>query len=118
MYPATIEASGNIFDVLGMRYRFDHVTLYLDSALVGPDESTALAQFKKVPPGMYLNAVAFFVVYHTMAIICMRRVRTMTTDWSLPLRRAAWVVTGRLAGLQIAMDGFFHSSPPGFMDWR
>jgi cycloeucalenol cycloisomerase len=80
------------FDVLGMRYRFPEITLHLDSALVGPDESTALAGFKKVPVGMYLNSVAFFIVYHTIAIVCMRRVRTMTTDWSLPVRRAAWVV--------------------------
>ena len=32
------------FEVLGMRYRFPEVTLYLDSALVGPDEATALAR--------------------------------------------------------------------------
>ena len=60
------------FDVLGMRYRFPEVTLYLDSALCGPDEATALAQFKKIPPSMYFNATAFFVVYHTTAVILMR----------------------------------------------
>lgn len=80
------------FDVLGLRYRFDDVTLYFDSALVGPDEATAAAEYKKVPPGMYLNAVAFFVVYHTLAIICMRRVWTMTLGWSRAARRVAWVV--------------------------
>jgi cycloeucalenol cycloisomerase len=78
------------FEVLGLRYRFPEVTLYFDSALVGPDESTALAEFKKVPPGMYLNAIAFFIVYHTMAIVCMRRVRTMTFAWSRFAQRLAW----------------------------
>ena len=92
VFYATYFHSEYFFEVLGMRYRFDQVTLYFDSALVGPDEATALAEFKKVPPGMYLNAVAFFVVYHTLAIVCMRRVRTMTTDWSLPARRFAWAV--------------------------
>ena len=78
------------FDVLGLRYRFPDVTLYFDSALVGADESTALGEFKKVPPGMYFNAIAFFIVYHTMAVICMRRVRTMTLGWSHVAQRVAW----------------------------
>jgi len=92
VFYATYFHSEYFFEVLGMRYRFPDVTLYLDSALVGPDEATARAEWKKVPPGMYLNAVAFFVVYHTIAIVCMRRVRTMTLDWSLWPRRIAWAV--------------------------
>ena len=90
------------FDVLGMRYRFPEITLYLDSALVGPDETTALAQWKKVPVGMYLNSCAFFVVYHTIAIVCMRRVRTMTTDWAVFSRRAAWSAIVGVAALFFA----------------
>jgi len=90
------------FDVLGLRYRFDHVTLYFDSALVGPDEEVAAAAYKKVPYGMYLNAVAFFVVYHTVAIVCMRRVRSMTLGWGVAARRAAWVVIVALAALFFA----------------
>ena len=90
------------FDVLGIRYRFDEVTIYFDSALVGPDEATAAAEFKKIPPGMYLNAVAFFVVYHTMAIVCMRRVRTMTLAWGVGARRMAWVVIVALTALFFA----------------
>ena len=34
------------FQVLGMRYRFDHVTLYFDSQLLGPDQATALAKYE------------------------------------------------------------------------
>jgi cycloeucalenol cycloisomerase len=80
------------FEVLGLRYRFPEVTLYFDSALVGPAEATAALEFKKVPPGMYSNAIAFFIVYHTLAIVCMRRVRTMTTGWSIASQRIAWSV--------------------------
>lgn len=78
------------FDVLGLRYRFDDVNLYFDSALVGPNEATALAEHKKVPPGMYLNAIAFFIVYHTAAIVVMRRIRSVTTNWPNTARTLSW----------------------------
>ena len=70
------------FEVLGLRYRFPEVTLYLDSALVGPDEATALQSFQKVPPSMYFNSVVFFTVYHVSAIIVMRRIRTLSEAWT------------------------------------
>lgn len=88
------------FEVLGIRYRFPQVSWYLDSALLGPDESTALAEFKKVPPGMYLNAIAFFVVYHSASVVLMRRVRTMTLDAAPWLRRLLWCIT-------VALTSFF-----------
>lgn len=90
------------FDVLGLRYRFDDVTLYFDSELVGPDEATAASEYKKVPPGMYSNAVAFFVVYHAMAIVCMRRVKSMTLAWGTGARRAGWVVIVAVTSLFFA----------------
>lgn len=80
------------FDVLGLRYRFNDVSLYFDSVLVGPDEATALAQHKKVPPGMYLNSIAFFIVYHTAAVVLMRRIRSMTEGWGRAMKHIAWVV--------------------------
>jgi len=80
------------FDVLGLRYRFNDVSLYFDSVLVGPDEATALAQHKKVPPGMYLNSIAFFIVYHTAAVVLMRRIRSMTEGWGGAMKHIAWVV--------------------------
>jgi cycloeucalenol cycloisomerase len=80
------------FEVLGLRYRFPEVDVYFDSALVGPDEATAAETFQKVPPGMYSNAIAFFIVYHTLAVICMRRVRTMTLTWSIAAQRVTWTV--------------------------
>ncbi|MBB3048794.1 cycloeucalenol cycloisomerase [Litorivivens lipolytica] len=80
------------FDVLGLRYRFNDVSLHFDSVLVGPDEATALAQHKKVPPGMYLNSIAFFIVYHTAAVVVMRRIRSMTGGWGKSGRTLAWMV--------------------------
>ncbi|WP_028080223.1 hypothetical protein [Solimonas soli] len=81
------------FDVLGIRYRFPHVSWYFDSALLGPDEATALATSRKVPPGMYFNAVAFFVVYHSIAVVVMRRVRTMSLSAAPLLRGLLWIIT-------------------------
>lgn len=80
------------FEILGLRYRFPEVTLFFDSALVGPEERTAAARFQKVPIGMYFNSVAFFIVYHTIAIVCMRRIRTMTLAWSVGAQRLAWAI--------------------------
>jgi len=80
------------FELLHMRYRFPEVTLYFDSALVGPSEKLAAAGWKKVPVGMYLNSIAFFIVYHTAAIVCMRRVRGFTTGLSRGSAHLAWIV--------------------------
>jgi cycloeucalenol cycloisomerase len=91
IFYATYFHTEYFFEVLGLRYRFPQVDLYFDSALVGPDEAIAGGGFQKVPPGMYLNAIAFFIVYHTMAVVGMRRVRTMTLAWSAGAQRFAWV---------------------------
>ena len=88
---ATYFHSEYFFELLHMRYRFPEVTLYFDSALLGPAEEMAAAAWMKVPVGMYLNSIAFFIVYHTAAIVCMRRVRTMTTGWPVGSQRLAWV---------------------------
>jgi cycloeucalenol cycloisomerase len=90
VFYATYFHTEYFFDVLGLRYRFPGVGWSFDSALVGPDEATAAGEFKKVPPGMYLNAIAFFVVYHTAAVVCMRRVRTTTLGWPRGPQRIAW----------------------------
>jgi len=90
------------FDLFHMRYRFPQVTWYFDSALLGPDEATAAADWQKVPVGMYLNTMAFFIVYHTAAIVCMRRVRTMTTAWGPGAQRVAWIAIVGAAALFFA----------------
>jgi len=88
------------FSVLGIRYRFPEVTLYFDSALLGPAEATARETFQKIPPGMYLNAIAFFIVYHTASVVIMRRVRTLTPNATPLLRKLLWVLT-------VAVTAFF-----------
>lgn len=97
------------FEVLGMRYRFPEVTLYFDSALVGPDEATALANNQKVPPSMYLNATAFFVVYHASAVVVMRRIRALTAGFAPLARRLSWVGIVALVSIFWAwMETFFY----------
>lgn len=80
------------FEVLGMRYHYAGVTWYLDSALLGPDQATALAQDKRVPLGMYPLTMAFFTIYHTAAIVIVRRVVRATQAWSAAGRRAAYAL--------------------------
>lgn len=79
------------FEVLHMRYRFDEVNLYFDSMLLGPDQATALAEFKRIPVGMYFNTVAFFTCYHIAAIVVIRRLYNMTGGMSAQMRKVAFV---------------------------
>lgn len=109
VFLATYFHTEYFFELLHMRYRFPEVTLYLDAALVGPAEATAGEAWKKVPIGMYLNTMAFFIVYHAAAVVCMRRVWTMTTAWTPPVRRAAWVAIVLAAALFFAWaETFFY----------
>jgi cycloeucalenol cycloisomerase len=90
VFYATYFHTEYFFEVLGLRYRFPHVSWTFDSTLVGPDDATAAATYQRVPVGMYLNSMAFFLVYHTAAIVCMRRVRSATLGLSPLARRLAW----------------------------
>lgn len=87
---ATYVHTEYFFEMLGLRYRFSEVHTYFDSALIGPAEATAAASYQKVPLGMYLNTVAFFMVYHNSAVVFMRRIRTMTTTLPKLGRTLAW----------------------------
>lgn len=73
------------FDVLGMVYYFPQVTWSFDSALLGSGQQS-------VPPGMYFNAPAFFVVYHTIAVLLMRRIRTIDVGALKPVLTVVTVV--------------------------
>lgn len=75
---ATYFLTEYFFDVLGMIYYFPQVNWFLDSALLGSGE-------QHVPLGMYFNAVAFFVVYHTIAVIMIRRVLSLPLGVIRPL---------------------------------
>ena len=60
------------FDTLGMRYNYPNQTWFFDSMLLGPDQATALSEYKRVPLGMYPLSVGFFTVYHVGAIVMIR----------------------------------------------
>jgi cycloeucalenol cycloisomerase len=51
---------------------------------------------------MYFNAVAFFLVYHTLAVVCMRRVRTTTTGLLPGVRRLCWAAIVAVTALFFA----------------
>lgn len=81
------------FQVLGMRYRFDAVTLFFDSQLLGPDQATALATHQRIPVGMYLNTMAFFTVYHIAAIVLIRRCYNLSRAWGISARALTFAVS-------------------------
>ena len=55
------------------------------------DEISALATHQKIPPSMYLNATAFFMVYHASAVVVMRAVRSFTLGLGELARKLAWI---------------------------
>lgn len=54
------------FDVLGMVYHYPNVTTNLDSSLLGSGKQT-------VPLIMYFYTQAYFITYHTSAVLVLRR---------------------------------------------
>jgi cycloeucalenol cycloisomerase len=83
-FVATYFFTEYFFDVLGMVYYFPQVSWYWDSALLGSGE-------QRIPLGMYFNAAAFFVVYHTVAFIVMRRILTSRINKGWPVAIAVIV---------------------------
>jgi cycloeucalenol cycloisomerase len=79
------------FKYLGMRYNFPHQFLDFDSMACGPDQATARENFQAVPLSRYLDTMGFFTVYHTIAIVAMRRVRNMTSGLPAIGQRTLWV---------------------------
>ncbi|MEM9728202.1 MAG: hypothetical protein AAF997_06435 [Myxococcota bacterium] len=68
-FAANYFGSEYFFDVLGMVYNYPAVELNLDAALVGSGE-------QRVPVVMYLLTQAYFITYHSTAIVVLRRMRT------------------------------------------
>lgn len=100
------------FSALGLRYHFPNVSWYFDSALAGPDQATALAHNQRIPLGMYFNTMAFFIVYHSLAVVLMRRVRALTANWRKIARQAGWVVIVILTSIFFAWaETFFYITP-------
>jgi len=69
------------FDILGMVYDYPMIGLNLDATLVGSGE-------QHVPVIMYLLTQAYFLTYHTTAVIVLRRIRTSR----LPIGMVLWPV--------------------------
>lgn len=80
-FAANYFGSEYFFDVLGMVYDYPMIDLNLDAALVGSGE-------QRVPIIMYLLTQAYFMTYHTTAVIVLRRIRTSR----LPIGRFTWPV--------------------------
>jgi cycloeucalenol cycloisomerase len=69
------------FDILGMVYEYPMIELTLDATLVGSGE-------QRVPVMMYLLTQAYFITYHTTAVIVLRRIRTSR----LPIGPMLWPI--------------------------
>ena len=79
------------FDVLGMEYRYPQLDWNLDAVLVGSGA-------QHVPLIMYWSAHFYFLTYHTLAVILLRRVVSSRVG-RLPL---AWSATVLLAAYGFA----------------
>ncbi|MEZ4287194.1 MAG: hypothetical protein R3A47_03415 [Polyangiales bacterium] len=66
------------FDVLGMVYVYPMIELNFDSFLLGSGQ-------QKVPLIMYLLTQAYFMTYHSSAVVCLRRIRTSRMNASILL---------------------------------
>jgi len=67
------------FDILGMVYDYPMIEINLDATLVGSGE-------QRVPVIMYLLTQAYFLTYHTTAVVVLRRIRTSR----LPIGPVLW----------------------------
>ena len=80
-FAANYFGSEYFFDVLGMVYDYPMIELNLDATLVGSGE-------QQVPVIMYLLTQAYFMTYHTTAVVVLRRIRTSR----LPIGPVLWPV--------------------------
>ncbi len=80
-FAANYFGSEYFFDVLGMVYDYPMIELNFDATLVGSGS-------QRVPVIMYLLTQAYFMTYHTTAVIVLRRIRTSR----LPVGTFLWPV--------------------------
>ena len=104
------------FDVLGMMYNMPNVTTALDAKPVGQGE-------QPVPVIMYLYTHAYFITYHTTAVIVLRRIMTAgipaTRLLFLPIVFAvgyfwAWLETKAMANPMMATS-FYYTNMEGML---
>lgn len=80
-FAANYFGSEYFFDFLGMVYDYPMIELNLDATLVGSGE-------QRVPVIMYLLTQAYFITYHTSAVVVLRRIRTSR----LPIGPILWPI--------------------------
>jgi cycloeucalenol cycloisomerase len=80
-FAANYFGSEYFFDVLGMVYDYPMIEINLDATLVGSGE-------QQVPVIMYLLTQAYFMTYHTTAVVVLRRIRTSR----LPIGPVLWPI--------------------------
>lgn len=80
-FAANYFGSEYFFDILGMVYAYPMIELTFDATLVGSGE-------QRVPVMMYLLTQAYFITYHTTAVIVLRRIRTSR----LPIGPILWPI--------------------------
>jgi len=106
------------FDVLGMVYNYPQLQWHLDSVLLGSGQQS-------VPLIMYPSAHFYFVTYHTLGVIVLRRVRTSRLFgkawlWPIAVLAAAygfaWAETYAMAGGAIA-EQFTYRDLPRMLRW-
>ena len=103
------------FDILGMVYDYPMIDFNLDATLVGSGQ-------QRVPIVMYLLTQAYFMTYHTSAVVVLRRIRSSrlpigTLLWPLLLLAVAyfwaWMETRAMANPWI--DSLFYYEDMGRM---
>jgi cycloeucalenol cycloisomerase len=106
------------FDVLGMVYRYPQLRWTLDARLVGSGA-------QRVPLIMYWSAHFYFLTYHTVSVLVMRRVRTsrigrLPLAWPATVLAAAyffaWAETTVMTGGAIA-EQFAYRNLPRMLRW-
>jgi cycloeucalenol cycloisomerase len=105
------------FDVLGMVYDYPQLAWRVDSALLGTGMQT-------VPFIMYPSAHFYFVTYHTIGVIVLRRLRTSRLFpmvlWPVAVLAAAyglaWAETFAMTGGAIA-EQFTYRDLPRMLRW-
>ena len=106
------------FDVLGMVYNYPQLHWRLDSVLLGTGSQT-------VPLIMYPSAHFYFVTYHTIGVIVLRRARTsrlLSREWMWPLICIAaayffaYMETFAMTGGSIA-EQFSYRDLPRMLRW-
>ncbi|RLT93067.1 hypothetical protein [Ketobacter sp.] len=122
LYIAIFSVFGNyfgseyFFDVLGMVYHFPNATTTLDPALVGHND-------QPVPVIMYFYTHAYFMTYHTTAVLVLRRLMSSGLPLKgllfLPLTLLvgyawAWMETKAMANPLMA-SSFYYTNMPAML---